>query len=367
MRVALNLLWLRPGIVGGTESYATRLMTALAGHAEVRLETFALAEAASVHRSALASTNLHRAPELPDHPALRVAAERTWLARELRSLEPDIVHHLGGTVPVGSPGPVVCTIHDLQPLDDPGNFSALKRRWMARALPDAVRRSAIIAAPSNWVAGQISERLDIDASRVITVSAYADGKAPQTQAQPDSEQPYVLYPAMTLAHKNHAFLFDAFTRAMKTRPNLRLVCVGAVGRDDREVRQRAAEASSSIEMRGHVSREEFDELLLGAEAVVFPSLYEGFGLPIIEAQLAGVPVISSNRTALPEVAGQGALMIDPEDVDGWSAAIASPLTGEERDARIADGHLNAKRYTPARMAEAQMKAYGLARSASGRP
>lgn len=367
MRVALNLLWLRPGIVGGTESYATRLMSALAAHSDVRLETFALAEAASVHRSALALTNLHKAPELPDHPALRIASERTWLARELRSLRADVVHHLGGTVPVGSPGPVVCTIHDLQPLDDPGNFSAVKRRWLARALPDAVRRSAVITAPSKWVAGQISERLDIDPSRVITVSAYADGRSVHTQGQPDIEHPYVLFPAMTLAHKNHAFLFRAFAEATKKRPNLRLVCVGAVGRDDREIREVAADTSSAIELRGHVSRDEFDELLLGAEAVVFPSLYEGFGLPIIEAQLSGVPIIASNRTALPEVAGEGALLIDPEDMDAWSAALASPLSEEERDALIACGHLNAKRYTPARMAEAQMKAYGLAQSASGRP
>ncbi|RZV48641.1 MAG: glycosyltransferase family 1 protein [Acidimicrobiales bacterium] len=367
LRVGMNVLWLRPGIVGGTESYATRLITALADRPEVLMHTFALPEAASLHRGALAMTNVHQAPDLPDHPSARIAAERTWLIRELRALDADVVHHLGGTVPVGSPGPLVCTIHDLQPLDDPGNFSAIKRRWLGRALPAAVRRSTIVAAPSQWVADQISERLDIDPAHVVTVSAYADGSDDPTETQPDREHPFVLFPAMTLAHKNHRFLFDAFARAVQKRPDLRLVCVGATGRDDHDIRHYAADASSRIEMRGHVSRAEFDDLLHHAEALVFPSLYEGFGLPVVEAQIAGVPVIASNRTALPEVAGTGAVLLDPTDVDVWADAMAAPLPASTRDELVAQGRVNAQRYSAAEMATSQLRAYRLAQSTSPAP
>jgi len=100
---------------------------------------------------------------------------------------------------------------------------------------------------------------------------------------------------------------------------------------------------------------------------VFPSLYEGFGLPIIEAQLAGVPVICASGTALPEVAGDAAVLIDPVDEDGWATALAEPIEPETRRMLVEAGLRNAARYSPAAMATAQVHAYRLAISEAAAP
>lgn len=167
----------------------------------------------------------------------------------------------------------------------------------------------------------------------------------------------MLYPAMTMWHKNHQLLFRAFARALDERPELQLVCVGAIGRDHEEIRTAARSTSPRIHVLGHVARADLDHLFAAAELVVFPSLYEGFGLPVIEAQMRGVPVVVSTATSLPEVAGKGARLVDPNDVAGWADALVHPPRGASRDQMVADGRENAMRYTAAATAAQQRGAY----------
>ena len=162
---------------------------------------------------------------------------------------------------------------------------------------------------------------------------------------------------MTLRHKNHAMLFEAFRRACQREPDLQLVCVGAIGRDHDELVQLAAELSPAIHMLGHVERSDLDALFHRSEALVFPSSYEGFGLPIIEAQHAELPVIASNATALSEVAGNSGILLDPTDIDAWASAMEERLRPTERAQHVAAGRENAARYTPKRTAEQQRSAY----------
>ena len=115
--------------------------------------------------------------------------------------------------------------------------------------------------------------------------------------------------------------------------------------------------SNRIRVCGHVSRDDLNELIRVAELVAFPSRYEGFGLPVLEAQLAGTPVAVSTSTALPEVAGSEALLIGPDDVDGWASAMTTPLTGADRERHLAAGRQNARRYSPQRTAEQLLGAY----------
>ena len=115
----------------------------------------------------------------------------------------------------------------------------------------------------------------------------------------------LLYPARPWPHKNHARLFEAFARLRARRPNLRLVLTG-------EGEYGALPAG--VEARGRVSRDELVRLYQGAAALVFPSLYEGFGMPVLEAMACGCPVACSNVTSLPEVAGDAARLFDPRDV-----------------------------------------------------
>jgi glycosyltransferase involved in cell wall biosynthesis len=110
-------------------------------------------------------------------------------------------------------------------------------------------------------------------------------------------------------------------------------------------------------MLGLVPRADLDVLFENAETLVFPSRYEGFGLPVLEAQQCGLPVIASNAGALPEVAGDAATLLDPDDEGAWTEALCSPLEGDAHDAAIAAGIRNADRFTMETSATQQLSAY----------
>ena len=361
-RIGINLLWLRPGEVGGTETYIRRILESLASDEEaLDVHLFGTTSAIEAVRPEPTSIIEHRAPSGFEAPPLRVILERTWLRRSM-SRGIDVAHHPGGTVPfTGSPS--VVTIHDLQPLDHPSNFSAVKRAFLARAIPTAIDRADVVITPSDWVGEQVRERFSLGPDRVVTVSAFAQarvgvGHEPTARVSDIvSRGPVALYPAMTMNHKNHACLFDAFSDAVLERPDLQLVCVGAVGRDDQEIRAKAAATSAKIRMLGHVTRGDLDFLLASAEVLVFPSRYEGFGLPVLEAQQAGLPVVASTAGALPEVAGLGAVLLDPQDRTAWTQALVSPLEGPARITAVEVGRANAARYSVESTGIQQRSAY----------
>lgn len=366
--IGMNLLWLRPGDVGGTETYARRVIRALITQGSVGdLHLFGTEPAIDAVRPATGAIVPHSAAPGPIPPARRVLLERTWLRSATRSVDLDVLHHLGGTVPFDSDIPLIVTIHDLQPLDEPENFAPVKVRFLRTAIPAAIARASLITTPSDWVRSRVIARFDIDPRRVETVSAYAEPVDLSAVATPSpriealgANGPILLFPAMTLAHKNHRFLFNAFGDALRRDPDLQLVCVGAVGRDHDELVADAAAVSPRIRMLGHVSKEDLDALYRIADVVVFPSRYEGFGLPVLEAQNYGVPLICSNTTALPEVAGMGALFLDPTDRASWADAMVERFGPNERGPIVARGFANAQRYSIDATADQQQRAYARA-------
>ena len=180
LRVLANLCSVVPRQVGGTEVYATRLLAAVASQPAVQAATLELELAsmagvraahpgtgqAGVARGSLAS----RQPGAPGP-----AVESTWLTR--RSAGFDVVHHFGGRLPARRSGVSVLTVHDIQPLDLPANFSAVKRRYLGWALPRSVRAADLVVVPSRWVADRLAERLAVTPGRIRVV--------PPTYARPD--------------------------------------------------------------------------------------------------------------------------------------------------------------------------------------
>ncbi len=353
LRVAVNLTWLRPGEVGGTETYARRWLRSIASNTPHELLLFGTQRAIE----AVLPADGHNVIGVEFEPGptigTRIVAERIRLTSVVRGHDVDVVHHLGGTVPfVLDNAPTSITIHDLQPLDQPGNFGPMKRRWLRRAIPESVSRADAICTPSTWVADSIRHHFSTDADAVPVWADPIDSTARSSRAP----TPYVLYPAMTTAHKNHAVLFAAFARARRNRPDLTLICVGTTGDLDDEIRRRASRIGG-IEMRGHVTSTVYADLLAGAEQVVFPSRYEGFGLPVLEAQASGVLVAVADATALPEVAGPEARLIDPDDVAGWATALVEPPDGTEAAHERARGRANAARYSAITTAARQQLAW----------
>ena len=359
LRVLANLCSVVPGQVGGSEVYAARLLAAVAStpglcDGAVELELATMAGVRSAHPE-LARLAWHEARWRGNSRVRRAAVESTWLAR--RSVGFDLVHHFGGRLPARRAGLPVLTVHDIQPLDLPSNFSATKRCYLGWALPRSVRAAALVTVPSQWVADRLADRLEVPPDHIRVVPpTYRASTAPAGPAPLDG-QPFVLYPAATYPHKNHAALIAAHAAVRARHGDTLLVLTGAAGRAHAEVAEQAARTPGVVHL-GWVDDARLASLMSAAVAVAFPSRYEGFGLPVLEAMRSGTPVIAADAAALPEVVGDGGTLVDPDDVHGWVDALAEARSGSPRIRRQVDrGRVRAADFAPELAAGRLLKAW----------
>ncbi|MFM7068808.1 MAG: glycosyltransferase family 4 protein, partial [Actinomycetes bacterium] len=173
-------------------------------------------------------------------------------------------------------------------------------------------------------------------------------------------KPFFLWPAITYPHKNHVLLLRAFADVIASGVDAELVLAGGHGPSEGDVISTIIKLGLQDRVRrtGRVPSDLLDRLYRAAAAVVVPSTYEGFGLPVVEAQVRGCPVIVANAGSLPEVADAKDL-VDPHDVAGWAAAMGAVLecSPEQRRTRTERGRLRAAAFTPERTARAQLDAY----------
>jgi glycosyltransferase involved in cell wall biosynthesis len=322
--VGISLLTLVPGLSGGSETYARELCRALArvGTLDYRVFVPSIApDAADGLPSSLVSR--YRASRtMPGRVAamsLAVLYPRPVL-KELGLEHLDAVHFpLSVMLPLLERPPAVTTVHDLQHDMYPEFFGRAELTYRKIVYSWTVRRSRIVIAVSEHSRLTLLERYGLAPDRVRTIHSAIDHDV-FTPSDNVSRGQYLLYPARPWPHKNHARLYEALARVRATRPELRLVLTGEgdYGR-----------LPDGVEARGRVSRDGLVDLYRGAAAVVFPSLYEGFGVPVLEAMACGCPVACSNVTSLPEVAGDAACLFDPRDVDDIVAALDDVLENPE--------------------------------------
>lgn len=379
-RVGVNLLWLVPGVVGGSEEYLTRLLGGLAEQPvdDLDLTLFVLRPFAAAHPHLVEQYPTCVLPTSGRSKLVRVAAESSWLAERARGLHLDLVHHAGGVVPPVRTVASVVTIHDLQPLVFPSHFHPVKRSYLSVMLPRAARAARLVLTPSDYVRHAVVERLGVPGYRVMTVP---HGVAPvDTQAQagqapvPDGvrrrygiDGPYLLYPAITYPHKNHVMLVQAFARLATTHPQARLVLTHRAAEGEGAVLAEVERLGLQrrVLRLGLVPRAHLDALIDGARALVFPSRFEGFGAPALEAMSRGCPVIAADATALPEVVGKAGWLVDPDDVDAWVWAMTAVLEDDRRWRSMrAAGLARAATFTWHRAADALTFAYRRALSVS---
>lgn len=367
--VVVNLCWLDPGRVGGSEEYATRLVEAVAALPGVTSTGPRITVAGS---AGLVAAHPELAPLTVEGPLsarrrpLRMGIESTWLAARTRGV--DLVHHMGGRLPAVRGAPAALTIHDLQPLDLAANFSTVKARYLAWALPRSARAAVAVATPSRWVAAGVVERFGLDPDRVVPVPSSVDprlvaGAGRDVDGGPDPaarrelaalvapDEAVILYPAVTHPHKNHAVLLEAVAALARRRApdggGVRLVLTGGRGAAHEAVMAQVARLGGIALHRGRVAPAELARWYARADVVAFPSRYEGFGLPVLEAMAVGVPVVAADATALPEVAGDAAVLVDPDDPGSWVDALAASLDdGPDRRRRVAAGRRRAAEFTP---------------------
>ncbi|MSO57798.1 MAG: glycosyltransferase family 1 protein [Thermoleophilia bacterium] len=318
MRVALSLLTLVPGCSGGSETYVRALARALGQvgvHEYAALVPPVAPDAAEGLPTTVASSFRTGASELGRLGALARAMARPGALRA--TLEQAEVVHYPLTVPVPPVRrPTVLNVLDVQHLDHPELFPHSIRLFRRLAYDRAARRATRVITISAWSGERVVERLGLERDRVHVVPLAVD----HTRFSPDpsvAREPFLLYPARPWPHKNHALLFEAFARLRARRPELRLVLTGA-GHDP-------VGLPPGVESAGSVSEEALVSLYRRAAAVVFPSLYEGFGLPTLEAMACGCPVASSDAGALPETCGGAARLFDPRSRDALVEAVEEVL------------------------------------------
>lgn len=372
-RVAVNMLWSVPG-VGGSEEYLVRQLLGLSAiGAPFGIEVFAPKGFAARRPDVAERFAVNEVRSFCTTRATRVAIEHSWLAIATKDF--DLVHHGGGTVPRLGNRTTLLTLHDVQWTEYPDYVSAVKLRYLRAMVPSSVRRAGRIAVPSSFVAGTISKEFGIDPAHIFVVR---HGLQDAVGASPTPERdlrarlglgggPVLVYPANTHPHKNHRLLFSLMDAGIGSwgDPALRLVLAGSPGRAESEVRQAIAERGlgDRVVMAGRVSDADRDGLLALADAMVFPSLYEGFGAPVIEAMRLGVPVVCSDRGSLAEVAGDAAIVVPPDE-RAWAGVIDEVRT--RRADLVALGRARAAEFTAAKSAEDLVVAYEATLSGAGR-
>jgi alpha-1,3-rhamnosyl/mannosyltransferase len=183
----------------------------------------------------------------------------------------------------------------------------------------------------------------VPADRVEIVSpGYTSALSEDADGDPqlayDITGPFFLYPAITYPHKNHELLLNAFATVVKSHPEVLLVLTHRPAQMERRLAELASTLGidGSIRRLGHIDRGDLNWLYRHAVALTFPSRFEGFGLPVLEAMGHGCPVIAAAATALPEVVGDSGVLLSPDDPDAWAAAMIDVLTNDTRRAWLAE-------------------------------
>ena len=231
----------------------------------------------------------------------------------------DVLHCPTHRAPVRTPVPLVVTFHDLAVLRHPETFNAWTRTYSRLALPRVVKAARRVIVVSEFTRRELLDVLDVPVEKVRVIpNAVGEPFRPQGDAAGGE---YVLAVSTLEPRKNLPRLLDAFRRARLN--GLQLVVAGAPGWGGVRV------AGDGVRWLGEVGDEELARLYRGASCVAYVSLYEGFGLPVLEAMACGAPVVASRTDAAKEVAGDAAVLVDPLDPDAIAAGLAEAV--ERRD------------------------------------
>lgn len=362
IEVAVNLLWIAPGRVGGSEQYLERQLLGLDA-ADVRAVVHCTRAFSAAHPELAERHPQVIAPGGQDWRGGRIAAEHTWLA--LRTRTADVVHHGGGTTPMVGRRPIVLTVHDLQYLTFPHYFSRARRAYLDAMMPRSVRRAAVVAVPSGYVRSTVVDAFGVDPESVVVVphgvpavfdSTPADLAAVRRRAGL-ADEPYVVYPAITHPHKGHRILVDMLEHL---DPDVQLVLLGGEGAAEPALR--AAVGASAhrdrVHRLGRVPDHERDALLAHAEALVFPSEYEGFGAPLVEAMALGTPIVCSTAAAVVEVVADAGVVVAERTGAAWADGVEQAR--RRRDDLVARGHARRGDFTLSSAGAALADSYRLA-------
>jgi glycosyltransferase involved in cell wall biosynthesis len=366
MRVALDMRWMVPGLAGGLEQLARAFLNQL-----IEFDRFnryvAILPAASRHDFPFDRSTTIR-PVCLDAVGAHLRRGLRRLQRSVRSRlrlddwqTPDVVrlrwlHDLDAEIAYSFPGYIhpdlwplrhVLVVPDIQHEFFPQFFSDEAIAERTRLFGDSIRRATHICAISEFTRQTLIDRLGTPPERITAVPLAADSIFGSTASPDDAATmekyalergQYLFFPAHTWHHKNHRAALAAL-RILRTKHGLtpELVCTGGPREAQPEIDRQVAAEQLPVRFLGYCRRLDMPALYRNAACLVFPSLFEGFGMPVLEAMKSGCPVVCSNTSSLPEIAGDAAVLVDPMDhealADGIAAVLRSPDLRADRAAR----------------------------------
>jgi glycosyltransferase involved in cell wall biosynthesis len=284
---------------------------------------------------------------------------------QVRRAKIDLLHVLGGATPVGYNHQYVLTVHDLAIYRHPEWFPDGQWFSLNLAYPMAVKLAKRIIVPSTATKADLIKLFRVKERKITVIPHGVVAPANGTgQMANGTGKRYILHVGTIEPRKNLTTLVRAFREMIDSEPELRdveLFLAGSAGwKTDEamdEIRKTQCEGYR-ITLMGRVTEEEKWKLLAGAACLAFPTFYEGFGLPVLEAMAAGTPVVCSNTSSLPEVAGEAALYADPKDVGAWTRQLSEVLKNKKTADELREkGLARAKEFTWEKAAAATAKTY----------
>ncbi len=334
MRVGVNALYLIPGKVGGTEIYLRNTLRALAD-VDAGNEYFVLRNSDTGPDLTPDAPNFHDQPQPvsgASRPA-RILYEQFVLPRVCSRLHLDVLFNAGFTAPLLWNGPMVTVFHDLQYKRHPEFFRWFDLPFWSVLLPWSAKRSQRIVVLSEAVRADLERYYAYPASRIDVIPHALEPEFARIAASRHVEAKLILSVSTLHPHKNLEALIEAFARFCAKCPGWRLVLVGLKGFDaaNVEARRRELGIEDSVTITGWIERAKLYELFRTAAAFIYPSRFEGFGIPVLEAMAVGIPVACSRIPSLVEIAGDAVRYFNPDDVGDIMMALeqvtANPDSG----------------------------------------
>ncbi|MEP6960786.1 MAG: glycosyltransferase family 1 protein [Acidobacteriota bacterium] len=344
LRIGVNALYLIPGGVGGTEVYLRNLLQALA-EIDAENDYFVFTNRETARDLVPANRNFHWMPQAvaaSSRPA-RILWEQTILPMRVAGLGLDVLLNPGYTSPLLCPCPTVTVFHDLQHLRHPEYFGFAELLALRLLLWISVHRSRKLIAVSETTRRDLVKFYGIEDRRVETI---LHGVNPAFfELEHIDSDPFLLCVAANRKHKNLGRLIRAFAAF---RGDQRLIIAGLRGPDSESLEKLIQELglTESVELTGWIPEERLLDYYGRAHAVVYPSMFEGFGMPVLEALACGLPTACSDISPLREVGGDAVLYFDPLDEVALARALDRICNDAELRGRLSrEGRLRARQFT----------------------
>lgn len=354
MLVGLNLLYLIPNYVGGTQTYAEELLKQLAP-LDLNNEYVLFVNQEAATWNPLSAPNVRKVvcPVRGHNRKARYLYEQLILPKLVKKERLDVLHSCGYVGPLHLSCPHIVTIHDLNYIAFGKQMEPIRRSTLAFLVPRVAQRAQKIIAVSEFSRSEILRHLKVEPHKVCVVHEAPRGRrlsasscAEKIRAELNLKSPYLAAFSSLSPHKNIPVLLEAVARISPLYP-YKLVLIGHTPPGS-AIEQRINQLSLGhlVVCTGYISDEAAEAILQGATLFVFSSLYEGFGLPALEAQQAGTPLVCSKAGSLPEIAGDGAIYFDPCSVDSLTQAIRTVLDDQALQAELKrKGYANLARFS----------------------